>query len=98
MNDGCRENVIEWITDSKRVTLTLSQRRMITKVERYAKENPDECQITYRNSDGSICAHVPVDWVKISPKRKVTMSEERRAASSQRLSEYRKRVNNTVQQ
>lgn len=61
------ENVIEWIKDEKRATLTLSQRRTISRVKQLAEQYPDQCQIVAENKDGSICAHVPVNWVKISP-------------------------------
>lgn len=79
------ENTIEWLKDDGTATLSLTQRRTITKIEKLAKQYPNECQIIARNNDGSICAHVPVSWIKISPKRKV--SEEQRLAASKRLSQ-----------
>ncbi|MGN0290925.1 MAG: helix-turn-helix domain-containing protein [Lachnospiraceae bacterium] len=69
---GCFENVIEWIKDRDRATLTLSQRRTITRVKKLAGMHPEECQIVAVNKDGSICAHVPVSWIKISPPAKKT--------------------------
>ena len=63
----CAENVIEWTKDSERATLTLSQRRTISKVKKLADKYPAICQIVAENKDGSICAHVPVAWIKISP-------------------------------
>ncbi len=66
-SDGCMENVIEWTKGQGRATLTLSQRRTITKVKRLAEKHPEECQVVAENPDGSICAHVPVSWIKISP-------------------------------
>ena len=61
------ENVIEWLRDEKRATLSLSQRRTISRVKQLAEQYPEECQIVAENKDGSVCAHVPVSWVKISP-------------------------------
>lgn len=85
------ENVIEFLNGQKRATLTLSQGRYKTKIEKLAKERPNECDIVARNADGSICAHVPVSWVKISPPRKVDMSEERKEELRQRLASARER-------
>ncbi len=64
---GFNENCIEWVKDQERTTVSLSQRRIISRVEKLALERPEECQIVARNADGSICAHVPVTWIKISP-------------------------------
>lgn len=83
---NCAENVIEWIKDEKQATLTLSQRRTINKVKKLAEVHPEECQIVAENKDGSICAHVPVSWVKISPPRGV--SEERRELSRKIMQDY----------
>lgn len=85
-DEKCTENVIEWIKDQDRATLTFSQRRTITKVKRLAERYPEECQIVAENQDGSICAHVPVSWVKILPPKKV--SEERRELSRRLMKDF----------
>lgn len=86
---GSNENCIEWVKDTNRATLSLSQRRTISKIEKLAKSHPDECEITARNDDGSICAHVPVSWIKISPKKHV--SEEQKLAAGRRMLEMKSR-------
>lgn len=74
----CSENVIEWVKDAKRATLTLSQRRTISRVKRLAEKYPDKCQILAENKDGSIYAHIPVSWVRINPERELTEEERKR--------------------
>lgn len=92
--DGCSENVIEWTKDQDRATLTLSQRRTITRIRRLAEKHLEECRIVAENPDGSICAHVPVSWIKISPLKKV--SEERRELSRRLMNDLNsKRVSVT---
>ena len=81
--EGYSENVIEWIKDEKRATLTLSQRRTISRVKKLAVQYPEQCQVVAENKDGSICAHSPVSWVKISPPRE--LSEEQRQQIAERL-------------
>lgn len=83
------ENVIEFLNGQKRATVTLSQGRYKTKVEKLAKERPDECKILARNPDGTILAHVPTSWVKISPPRKVEMSEDRKEELRKQLTNAR---------
>lgn len=83
------ENVIEFLNGQKRATVTLSQGRYKTKVEKLAKERPDECKILARNLDGTILAHVPTSWVKISPPRKVEMSEDRKEELRKQLANAR---------
>ena len=77
------ENVIEFLTNQKQATLTLSQGRFITKIEKLAKKHPEECIIEARNKDGSIVAVVPVSWIKISPPKQV--SEEQRMSAAERM-------------
>ena len=88
------ENVIEFLNGQKRATVTLSQGRYKTKVEKLAKERPDECKILARNPDGTILAHVPTSWVKISPPRKVEMSEDRKEELRKQLEEKASEKNN----
>lgn len=69
---GSVENVIEWQRGSAQATLSISQRRTITRVKKLAEEYPEECFIIAENSDGSIYAHVPTNWVKITPPKKIS--------------------------
>lgn len=82
--EGYSENVIEWVRDGKRATLSLSQRRTISRVKQLAKSHPKECEIIAENKDGSICAHIPVSWVRINPSRE--LSDEQRRKIAERLS------------
>ena len=64
---NCTENVIEFLKDEKRATVTFSQGKYRNRIQKLAKEYPEKCQIVAKNRDGSICARIPVAWVKISP-------------------------------
>lgn len=78
---GYNENCIEWLKDEKQVTLTITQRKLINKIEKYALINPD-CVIKARNEDGSICAHIPLSWIKMSPPKKTSDEQRQRARES----------------
>ena len=81
--EGYAENVIEWIRDQERAMVSLSQKRTISRVRKLAKDHPGKCQIVADNKDGSICAHIPVSWVKIIPGRSYT--EEQKAKQAEQL-------------
>ncbi|MCD7743984.1 MAG: helix-turn-helix transcriptional regulator [Lachnospiraceae bacterium] len=82
---GSEENVIDFIKDSDRATVTFSQGRYKSRVEQLAKNRPDECRIMARNDDGSLCAQIPVKWVRITPPREVQLTDEQRREIGKRL-------------
>lgn len=83
------ENVIEWLTNDSEVTVTLSQRKYITKVKKLQEKYPDEVRIIVENKDGSVVAKLPIKYIKISAPRKV--SEEQRDQARERLKAYRRK-------
>ena len=91
MNDNCQDNCIEWLTGQKEVSITFSQKKYINKLKKYARDHPAEVKIISENNDGSICAHIPLSWIKVSPPRKGReMSEEEKAMMAERLLEARR--------
>lgn len=78
------EFAIEWTKDRDYAGVTVpSGTALKSKLMRYAEERPDEVKIEALNQDGSAFIKVPVNWVKISPPRKV--SEEQREAAGERF-------------
>ena len=84
-----RENCIEWIEGDSRITITTYRRKFINKLKAISKENPSEVEIIKQNRDGSICVHVPLSYLKISPKRNVILSEEKKQELRERLARMR---------
>ena len=80
-----QENVIEWIRNDKEVTVTLcGNSRYATKVRKLAEQYPDEVKIIHVNNDGSIVAHLPLSYIKISHPK--IMSEENKIKAAERMS------------
>ena len=79
------ENVIEWITNDKTVTVTLSQRKYITKIRRLAEKFPDEVEIMHTNKDGSILAKLSIRAIKINLTEKREITEEQREVLRERM-------------
>lgn len=82
---GNGENCIEFLRNAPVATVAFSQGKYVTKIKRLAESHPDECVILDENYDGSIVAHVPTKWIKISPPKQV--SDEFREQASQRFKE-----------
>lgn len=61
---------------------------MIQRILKLYEEHPDEVAIV--DGDGYINATVPREWIKIQPKRKCNMSEEKRREAAERLIALRK--------
>lgn len=61
-----RENCIEWLNGQSVVSVTLSQKRLVSKVKKMAEKHPDLVTILAENDDGSIFAHLPLKAVKLS--------------------------------
>ena len=77
-----RENCIEWLNCQDRVTVTLSQPRYINKVKKLA-EKYKEVEIIKENTDGTLLAHLPLKFIKISAPRQV--SDEQKEKAKERL-------------
>ena len=86
MSDN-NENVIEFLRGQQTATVCFSQQRFVNRIIELAKNYPQVCVIKDINNDGSIVAHIPVEWVKIRPPRQMT--EEQRLEIVERLDRVR---------
>lgn len=78
------EFAIEWVKGAEYAGVTVpSGTAFKSKLLKLSQDYPDEVKIIAVNDDGSLFAHIPVKYVKISPPRKV--SEEQREAASERF-------------
>ena len=84
-----RETSIEYISCESHATFFSSEAKWIRKIKSLQKGHPSDIQII-NESEGSIVAHIPKSWFKITPPRKMTLTEEQRAAAAERMSNARK--------
>ena len=82
--DHSNENNIEFLTGQRKVTFTFTARKYINRIKKYKESHPDDVDFV-ENSDGSICGHVPLKWLKISPPKKVELTSEQKAERSERM-------------
>lgn len=78
------EFVIEWTKDRDYAGVTVpSGTALKSKLMRYAESKPDEVKVMAVNKDGSAFFHIPINYIKVSPPRKV--SQEQREAAGERF-------------
>lgn len=78
------EFAIEWIKGADHAGVTApSGTALKSKLFRLAEEHPEDVKIIVENEDGSVFAHIPISYVKISPPRKI--SEEQKEAAGERF-------------
>lgn len=78
------EFAIEWLKGAESASVTIpSGTALKSKLLRLASQKPNEVKIIVENEDGSLFAHIPVSYIKISPPKKI--SEEQREAASERF-------------
>ena len=71
----------------KTLFVSSDHQKWINRIRKLSEQYPDDVTIKNRpeENDGCICATMPSEWLRISPPRKVEMSEERKAELSERL-------------
>lgn len=94
-----QENCIEFLKGSKIATVTFTQGKYISKIEKLAVKFPDEVTIIHRNyhpsgNISSIVAHIPTSYIKINNSKR-DLSEEERKAMGERLNNTLRRENNS---
>lgn len=88
------ENMIEFISGTRTATVTFTNQKHINRIKKLYEERGDEFKYLKENTDGSVCAKIPLKWIKINPGSKEgrTMTEEQKEAARIRLAEARKKM------
>ena len=81
------ENCIEFLNNQHQITVSFCMQKWINKVKKLKEKHPDDVKILAENEDGSICARLPIKYLKISAPRKV--SDEQRQRASERFKKLR---------
>ena len=91
-NTTMNETGFEYLVEENFATIWSSERKWINKINKLKQSYPDEVQIKHTPEDnhGMIYARVPKNWFKLTPPRKVNLTEEQRAALSERMKNIQK--------
>lgn len=88
-----KETAFDYLDVDDKATFCSSERRWINKMIKLSEKFPDEVKIDRMPEDngGVILAHLPKNWLKISPPKKVNLSEEEREKRAERFRDLRKK-------
>ena len=79
----CETN-FEFCDDDQPACFSSTDYVWIKRILKLAKKCPDEVEIVDYKEKESICAHVPKKWFKVSPPIKRNLTDEQKAAYSER--------------
>lgn len=88
------ENMIEFISGARTATVTFTNQKHINRIKKLYEERKDDFKYFHVNTDGSVCAKIPMKWIKINTGSKTgrVMTEEQKKAARIRLAEARKKM------
>ena len=87
--------MIEFISNTRTATVTFTNRKHINRIKKLYEKRKDDFEYFVENKDGSICAKLPLKWIKINPGSKTgrIMTEEQKEAARIRLQKARENKN-----
>ena len=90
------ENVLEFISGTRTATVTFTNQKHINRIKKLYEERKNDFKYFKENTDGSVCAKIPLKWIKINPGSKEgrVMTEEQKEAARIRLANARKKMEN----
>lgn len=82
-----KETVVGYISVENYATFDSSETKWINKILKLKEKFPNEVKIIAMPEDncGSIAAHIPKSWLKVSPPKKINLSEEQKQARAERM-------------
>ena len=88
------ENMVEFISGTRTATVTFTNQKHINRMKKLYEERKDDFKYFKENTDGSVCAKIPLKWIKINAGSKTgrVMTEEQKEAARIRLANARKKM------
>ena len=95
--DNNNENCIEFLSGERSAVVSFTNRKHINRIKKLYEERKDDFKYFHENTDGSICAKIPIKWIKINSGSKTgrVMTEEQKEAARIRLANARNKIGNT---
>ena len=94
--DNNNENCIEFLSGERSAVVSFTNRKHINRIKKLYEERKDDFKYFHENTDGSICAKIPLKWIKLNPgsKNGRVMTEEQKEAARVRLTNARNKIGN----
>ena len=86
---------MEFISGTRTATVTFTNQKHINRIKKIYEERKDDFKYFKENTDGSVCAKIPLKWIKINAGSKTgrVMTEEQKEAARIRLQKVRENKN-----
>lgn len=85
MAEDFKETSWDHLSGEKTASISTSEKKWIKVIQDLKEKYPEQVDIVAVEQDGSLLAHIPVDWLRIRPKKKTNMTEDQREAAAARL-------------
>lgn len=87
-----KETCIEYLDVDKYATFCSSERKWINKIYKLKEKYPNEVRIeaSEEDNDDMIIASIPKSWMKVSPPKKMNLTEEQKAERAERMRSLKK--------
>ena len=94
--DNNNENCIEFLSGERSAVVSFTNKKHINRIKKLYEERKDDFKYFHENTDGSICAKIPLKWIKINSgsKNRRVMTEEQKEAARVRLANARNKIGN----
>ena len=94
--DNNNENCIEFLSGERSAVVSFTNKKHINRIKKLYEERKDDFKYFHENTDGSICAKIPLKWIKINSgsKNRRVMTEEQKEAARIRLANARNKIGN----
>ena len=94
--DNNNENCIEFLSGERSAVVSFTNKKHINRIKKLYEERKDDFKYFHENTDGSICAKIPLKWIKLNPgsKNRRVMTEEQKEAARIRLANARNKIGN----
>lgn len=94
--DNNNENCIEFLSGERSAVVSFTNRKHVNRIKKLYEERKDDFKYFHENTDGSICAKLPLKWIKLNPgsKNGRVMTEEQKEAARVRLANARNKIGN----
>ena len=94
--DNNNENCIEFLSGERSAVVSFTNKKHINRIKKLYEERKDDFKYFHENTDGSICAKIPLKWIKLNPgsKNGRVMTEEQKEAARVRLANARNKISN----
>lgn len=75
------ENMIDFISGRRTATVSFTNRKHINRIKEIYADRSEEFKFYHENEDGSVCATIPLKWIKINPGSKPDPDKPKRELS-----------------